>query len=127
MYLKSLVLIGSKNMYAIIPISSGIDIICLLSRLPYIVSNSCRSLAFIFFKAFAVHRLFTPVRISITLSFAPFIVPYFFFLLWQNPKHFMKGWKGTTKEFNISAKTDNGNAIPEKNAFILAGIECNHR
>lgn len=59
-------------------VSSGIDVTSLVAKVPYIGSQiSASSLAAgasTFVIAYAVHKVFAPVRISITLLAAPFIV-----------------------------------------------------
>lgn len=64
--------------YAIV--SSGIDVVGLVSRLPYLGEHLAESAAAAgattFVIAYAVHKVFAPVRIGITLSSAPFIVRY---------------------------------------------------
>ena len=60
--------------------SSGIDVVGLVSRLPYLGEHLAESAAAAgattFVIAYAVHKVFAPVRIGITLSSAPFIVRY---------------------------------------------------
>merc|ERR1719295_1750146 len=64
--------------YAIV--SSGVDVVSLVSRLPYLGDHLAESAvaagATTFVMAYAVHKVFAPVRIGITLSAAPFIVRY---------------------------------------------------
>jgi len=64
--------------YAIV--SSGLDVVSLVSRLPWLgehLSDSAVAAgATTFVMAYAVHKVFAPVRIGITLSSAPFIVRY---------------------------------------------------
>lgn len=59
---------------------SGIDVVSLVSKIPMIgehVSNSSVAAgASTFVVAYAVHKVFAPVRISITLTATPFIVRY---------------------------------------------------
>merc|ERR1712154_205860 len=64
--------------YAIV--SSGVDVVGLVSRLPYLGEHMAESAAAAgattFVMAYAVHKVFAPVRIGITLSCAPFIVRF---------------------------------------------------
>ncbi|KAM7352684.1 uncharacterized protein ACRADG_005114 isoform 2-T3 [Cochliomyia hominivorax] len=61
-------------------VSSGLDLIALLEYLdfaPTALKNSIALDASNFVIAYAVHKIFAPVRISITLGATPFIVRYF--------------------------------------------------
>ena len=64
--------------YAIV--STGVDVVGLVSRLPYLGEHMAESAAAAgattFVMAYAVHKVFAPVRIGITLSCAPFIVRF---------------------------------------------------
>ena len=59
---------------------SGLDVVGLLSRLPHlgekIASTDLGSGATTFVIAYAVHKAFAPVRISVTLACAPLVVRY---------------------------------------------------
>ena len=59
-------------------IFSGLDVVGLVSKLPYIgekiSSSDFGSGATTFVIAYAIHKVFAPVRISITLTCTPFIV-----------------------------------------------------
>lgn len=57
---------------------SGIDIVGLLQRFEFVSSSLNKSAigASNFVIAYAVHKIFAPVRISLTLASAPFIVRY---------------------------------------------------
>lgn len=58
---------------------SGVDAVSLLHRCgfpDYVISNKVAVGGSTFVIAYAVHKLFAPARIAITLSSAPFIVRY---------------------------------------------------
>jgi len=61
-------------------VSSGIDVVKLVENLPYVgekmSSNSVATGASTFVIAYAVHKVFAPVRISITLGSVPLIVRF---------------------------------------------------
>lgn len=61
-------------------IASGVDVVSLVQKIPYIgdkmMSSSVATGASTFVMAYAVHKVFAPVRISITLTSVPFIVRY---------------------------------------------------
>ena len=61
-------------------VSTGLDVVSLLSQLPYVGEQLTKSTigtgASTFVIAYAVHKVFAPVRISITLTTVPFIVRY---------------------------------------------------
>lgn len=61
-------------------VSSGIDVVSLVEKLPLIgeqlKGNATLAGASTFVLAYAVHKVFAPVRISITLTATPFIVRY---------------------------------------------------
>lgn len=61
-------------------VSSGIDVMSLVVKLPYIGEqlgkSSLAAGASTFVIAYAVHKVFVPVRMSITLTATPFIVRY---------------------------------------------------
>jgi len=61
-------------------VSSGLDVVGLVSRLPYLGDHLKESAvaagATTFVMAYAVHKVFAPVRIGITLTSAPFLVKY---------------------------------------------------
>ena len=60
--------------------SSGLDVVSLVSGLPVvgpqIAGSDFGAGASTFVIAYAVHKVFAPVRISITLTATPFIVGY---------------------------------------------------
>ncbi len=62
----------------IVHIFSGLDMVSLVSHLPYVgeklSTSDLGTGASTFVVAYAVHKCFAPVRISITLASAPFIV-----------------------------------------------------
>lgn len=58
---------------------SGLDIVAIIDRLGWensALSNRLAAGASTFVVAYAVHKVFAPVRISITLGATPFIVRY---------------------------------------------------
>lgn len=59
---------------------SGIDVVSYLMQLPYVgerlSSSQAAAGASTFVVAYAVHKVFAPVRISITLTATPIIVRY---------------------------------------------------
>jgi len=59
-------------------VSSGVDVVGLVQKVPYVGTqlgaSSVAAGASTFVMAYAVHKVFAPVRISITLTAAPFIV-----------------------------------------------------
>jgi len=59
-------------------VSTGLDVMGLVQKLPYIGeqlgASAVAAGASTFVMAYAVHKVFAPVRISITLTSAPFIV-----------------------------------------------------
>ena len=59
---------------------SGVDVVSLLERAPIIgetlKNNSMAAGAGTFALSYAVHKVFAPVRISITLGTVPFLVRY---------------------------------------------------
>ena len=59
---------------------SGLDVVGLLSKVPHlgekIASTELGSGATTFVIAYAVHKAFAPVRISVTLACAPLLVRY---------------------------------------------------
>ena len=59
---------------------SGIDVVSLVANLPVVgeklKDNSVAAGASTFVIAYAVHKVFAPVRISITLGTVPFLVRY---------------------------------------------------
>ena len=59
---------------------SGLDVVSYVSHIPYIgeqiAGSQFGSGASTFVVAYAVHKVFAPVRISVTLSATPFIVKY---------------------------------------------------
>lgn len=61
-------------------VSSGLDVVGLVSRLPYLGDHLKESAvaagATTFVMSYAVHKVFAPVRIGITLTSAPFLVNY---------------------------------------------------
>lgn len=61
-------------------VSSGLDMVSMVSHIPYIGSKIASSDfgtgASTFVVAYAVHKCFAPVRISITLTSTPFIVNF---------------------------------------------------
>jgi hypothetical protein len=61
-------------------VSSGVDVASLVEKIPMIgdhmSKNSIAAGASTFVMAYAVHKVFAPVRISITLGSVPFIVRY---------------------------------------------------
>lgn len=61
-------------------VSSGIDVVSLVERLPVVgekvKENAVAAGATTFVIAYAVHKVFAPVRISITLGSVPLIVRY---------------------------------------------------
>uniref|UniRef100_A0A1B6MST9 DUF1279 domain-containing protein n=1 Tax=Graphocephala atropunctata TaxID=36148 RepID=A0A1B6MST9_9HEMI len=57
-------------------ISSGVDVASLLSKLGLDSTSEIATGASTFVVAYAVHKVFAPVRISITLGSTPFIVRY---------------------------------------------------
>jgi len=61
-------------------VSSGVDVVSLLERAPMIgetlKNNSMAAGAGTFALSYAVHKVFAPVRISITLGTVPFLVRY---------------------------------------------------
>ena len=70
----------SKRVYFSNPLFSGLDVVGLVSRLPYLGDHLKESAvaagATTFVMAYAVHKVFAPVRIGITLTSAPFLVNY---------------------------------------------------
>jgi len=61
-------------------VSSGVDVVSLLEKAPLIgdtlKNNSIATGASTFALSYAIHKVFAPVRISITLGSVPFIVKY---------------------------------------------------
>merc|ERR1712141_53948 len=61
-------------------VSSGIDVAPLVEKIPYVgdqfKASTVAAGASTFVIAYAVHKVFAPVRISITLTSVPFIVRY---------------------------------------------------
>lgn len=61
-------------------VSSGIDVVSLVENLPVVgekvKENAVAAGASTFVIAYAVHKVFAPVRISITLTSVPFLVRY---------------------------------------------------
>ncbi len=61
---------------AYLAVSSGLDVVGLVKKIPYMADkmNDVVETAGTFVIAYAVHKVFAPVRISITLGSVPFIV-----------------------------------------------------
>ncbi|KAF4532250.1 hypothetical protein B566_EDAN004336 [Ephemera danica] len=57
-------------------VSSGLDVVAMLEKIGLTGRNSAITGASTFVVAYAVHKVFAPVRISITLGATPFIVRY---------------------------------------------------
>lgn len=70
----------SNQFFCVICLPSGIDMAALLCKLGFseaIVQSKMAAGTSTFVLAYAVHKLFAPVRISITLVSVPLIVRYF--------------------------------------------------
>ncbi|GFQ65024.1 protein FAM210B, mitochondrial [Trichonephila clavata] len=71
-----------------VAISNGVDAVRVLSFLGFsesLISSKVAVGGSTFVMAYAVHKLFAPVRIGITLSVAPFIVRYLRRINWLKP------------------------------------------
>lgn len=79
-FVASSVLLTLPNQFSVICLPSGIDMAAMLCKLGFseaVVRSKMAAGTSTFVLAYAIHKLFAPVRISVTLVSVPLIVRYF--------------------------------------------------